>query len=100
MFDKWLQAKLMRRFEHVPGVVSKFMTQEVYSKARSYGLDNNKFGNIKDWFSTIITTVSTFKLFQTLLKKNHFFIYENFISVVNFSVNNRIFWVLPLLETK
>lgn len=50
------QRALMIRLVELPKSVEGLMTEDVYSKARSYDLDRLKFSNLKDIYSKLLTT--------------------------------------------
>lgn len=47
----------MKRLETLPLSLEGIMTDDVYKKARLYALDKNLYGNIHEFYSTIINTV-------------------------------------------
>lgn len=59
----------MIRLVELPKSVEGLMTEDVYSKARSYDLDRLKFSNLKDIYSKLLTTVWNLIYFRLSLLK-------------------------------
>ncbi|XP_034939544.1 CAAX prenyl protease 1 homolog [Chelonus insularis] len=51
------QRQLMQNLSSLPKSLEGLMSEELYQKARLYALDKNGFGNLHDFYSTVINTI-------------------------------------------